>query len=47
MNEELLRAEGVAVRDTFEHSRLVVEHRARKLGLGLYLNALAIAAAHG
>ena len=37
MNEELLRAEGVAVRDTFEHSRLVIEH----------LNALAIAAAHG
>lgn len=45
MNEELLRAEGVAVRDTFEHSRLVVEHRARKLGL--YLNAPAIAAANG
>jgi molybdopterin/thiamine biosynthesis adenylyltransferase len=44
--EELLRSEGVAVRDTFEHSRLVVEHRARKLGLGLYLNGLAIAAAH-
>jgi len=28
------------------HSRLVVEHRARKLGLGLHLNALAVAAAH-
>ncbi|MFC0435341.1 ThiF family adenylyltransferase [Kutzneria buriramensis] len=44
--EALLRSEGVAARDTFEHSRLVVEHRARKLGLGLYLNAMAIAAAH-
>jgi len=44
--EELLLSEGVAVRDAFEHSRLVVEHRARKLGLGLYLNGLAIAAAH-
>ncbi|AHH95707.1 ThiF family adenylyltransferase [Kutzneria viridogrisea] len=44
--EELLRSEGVAVGDAFEHSRLVVEHRARKLGLGLYLNGLAIAAAH-
>jgi hypothetical protein len=30
----------------FEHSRLVVEHRARKLGLGQYLNALAVGAAH-
>ncbi|HWD77853.1 MAG TPA: hypothetical protein VG497_03200 [Kribbella sp.] len=30
----------------FEHGRLVVEHRARELGLGRYLNALAIGAAH-
>lgn len=44
--EELLRQRGVAVDRTFEHSRLVVEHRARKLGLGLYLNGLAIGAAH-
>ena len=42
----LLRAEGLRPQDTFEHSRLVVEHRARKLGLGEYLNAMAIAAAH-
>ncbi|WP_344880027.1 ThiF family adenylyltransferase [Allokutzneria multivorans] len=42
----VLRAEGVAVQDTFEHSRLVVEHRARKLGLGAHLNAVAIGAAH-
>ncbi len=44
--EELLAAQGIAVPDMFEHSRLVVEHRARKLGLGQYLNALAIGAAH-
>ncbi|MGW4522403.1 ThiF family adenylyltransferase [Amycolatopsis sp. NPDC004378] len=44
--EELLAAEGFPTGDVFEHSRLVVEHRARKLGLGLYLNALAIGAAH-
>jgi molybdopterin/thiamine biosynthesis adenylyltransferase len=41
----LLTAEGIAAADTFEHSRLTVEHRARKLGLGIYLNAMAIAAA--
>ncbi|WP_410658861.1 ThiF family adenylyltransferase [Amycolatopsis sp. lyj-112] len=44
--EDLLATEGIAVDDTFEHSRLVVEHRSRKLGLGQYLNALAIGAAH-
>jgi predicted GNAT family N-acyltransferase len=44
--EELLQAQGVGVHNTFEHSRLVVEHSARKLGLGAYLNALAVAAAH-
>jgi hypothetical protein len=44
--EEVLRSQGVAVGEVFEHSRLVVEHRARKLGLGLCLNALAIGAAH-
>ncbi|WP_086819893.1 ThiF family adenylyltransferase [Allokutzneria sp. NRRL B-24872] len=44
--EQILRAEGVGVEDTFEHSRLVVEHRARKLGLGAHLNAVAIGAAH-
>lgn len=43
---ELLQAQGVNVHDTFEHSRLVVEHSARRLGLGLYLNAMAVAAAH-
>jgi hypothetical protein len=43
--EELLRSQGIAVGEVFEHSRLVVEHRARKLGLGLSLNALAIGAA--
>ncbi|MBE1463423.1 ThiF family adenylyltransferase [Kibdelosporangium phytohabitans] len=43
--EDLLRAEDLATTEVFEHSRLVVEHRARKLGLGLYLNGLAIAAA--
>ncbi|MEU0544496.1 ThiF family adenylyltransferase [Nocardia sp. NPDC005978] len=44
--EQLLTAEGAAVGDTYEHSRLVVEQRARKLGLGAYLNAVAIGAAH-
>lgn len=44
--EELLAAEGFPEGEVFEHSRLVVEHRARKLGLGLHLNALAIGAAH-
>ncbi|WP_327145472.1 ThiF family adenylyltransferase [Nocardia sp. NBC_01327] len=44
--ERLLAAEGAGVEDTYEHSRLVVEHRARKLGLGAYLNAVAIGAAH-
>jgi ThiF family len=44
--EELLRAQDVPVAAVFEHSRLVVEHRARKLGLGIHLNGLAIAAAH-
>ncbi|MFI5642513.1 GNAT family N-acetyltransferase [Streptomyces goshikiensis] len=43
--EEVLREYGFGVAETFEHSRLVVEHRARKLGLGVYLNAFAIAAA--
>ncbi|WP_370367980.1 ThiF family adenylyltransferase [Catenulispora sp. GP43] len=44
--DEVLRTEGLAPGTVFEHSRLVVEHRARKLGLGLHLNALAVAAAH-
>ncbi|MFK0250560.1 ThiF family adenylyltransferase [Amycolatopsis azurea] len=44
--EELLAAQGVEPGRVFEHSRLVVEHRSRKLGLGQYLNALAIGAAH-
>jgi molybdopterin/thiamine biosynthesis adenylyltransferase/predicted GNAT family N-acyltransferase len=43
---ELLRTDGLRAEDVFEHSRLVVEYRARKLGLGEYLNAMAIAAAH-
>jgi molybdopterin/thiamine biosynthesis adenylyltransferase len=43
---EVLRLQGVGEEETFEHSRLVVEHHARKLGLGLYLNAVAIGAAH-
>ncbi len=43
---EVLTAEGISPARTFEHSRLVVERRARKLGLGIYLNAMAIAAAH-
>lgn len=44
--EELLSEQCLAASEVFEHSRLVVEHRARKLGLGVYLNAMAIAAAH-
>lgn len=44
--ERILREAGVTPGETFEHSRLVVEHRARKLGLGAYLNAVAIGAAH-
>ncbi|WP_410603539.1 ThiF family adenylyltransferase [Amycolatopsis sp. lyj-90] len=44
--EELLAAQGIEPGHVFEHSRLVVEHRSRKLGLGQYLNALAIGAAH-
>ena len=43
--EEVLREHGLGVAETFEHSRLVVEHQARKLGLGVHLNAFAIAAA--
>ncbi|MGV9410547.1 ThiF family adenylyltransferase [Nocardia sp. NPDC003693] len=44
--EQLLAAEGAGIATTYEHSRLVVEHRARKLGLGAHLNAVAIGAAH-
>jgi 3-oxoacyl-[acyl-carrier-protein] synthase-3 len=44
--DELLRAEGLNPDHVFEHSRLVVERQARRLGLGRYLNAHAIAAAH-
>ena len=44
--EELLAAEGFGTADVFEHGRLVVEHQARRFGLGLHLNALAIGAAH-
>ena len=44
--EALLRGEGLRIGEVFEHSRLVVEPRARKLGLGVQLNALAIAVAH-
>ena len=43
--EEVLRGYGLGAAETFEHSRLVVEHHARKLGLGVHLNAVAIAAA--
>lgn len=43
---EVLHMEGAGEEETFEHSRLVVEHHARKLGLGAYLNAVAIGAAH-
>ncbi|HET9172056.1 MAG TPA: ThiF family adenylyltransferase [Actinospica sp.] len=42
---DVLRVHGLGDVDVFEHSRLVVEHRARKLGLGVYLNAMAIGAA--
>ncbi|WP_405161754.1 ThiF family adenylyltransferase [Nocardia sp. NBC_01499] len=44
--DAVLASEGVTAGETFEHSRLVVEHRARKLGLGAFLNAVAIGAAH-
>jgi hypothetical protein len=44
--DALLRDEGLAPGVVFEHARLVVEHRARKLGLGVHLNAAAIGAAH-
>ncbi|MBS2535761.1 ThiF family adenylyltransferase [Catenulispora sp. NF23] len=44
--EEVLHLENLKPETVFEHSRLVVEHRARKLGLGMHLNALAVAAAH-
>ncbi|MEV6073209.1 ThiF family adenylyltransferase [Nocardia sp. NPDC052001] len=44
--QRLLAEEGAEPANTYEHSRLVVEHRARKLGLGVYLNAVAIGAAH-
>jgi hypothetical protein len=44
--EALLQDEGLSAGCVFEHSRLVVEHRARKLGLGVRLNAAAIGAAH-
>ncbi|WP_328391447.1 ThiF family adenylyltransferase [Nocardia sp. NBC_00416] len=44
--QSVLAAEGVDAAHTFEHSRLVVEHRARKLGLGVCLNAVALGAAH-
>ncbi|WP_354382106.1 ThiF family adenylyltransferase [Streptomyces sp. PvR034] len=43
--EDVLREYGLGVAETFEHSRLVVEHQARKLGLGVHLNAFAIGAA--
>ncbi|MBW8484033.1 ThiF family adenylyltransferase [Actinomadura parmotrematis] len=42
----VLAGRGLAPDAVFEHSRLVVEHRARKLGLGVHLNATAVAAAH-
>ena len=44
--DALLRDEGLPPGGVFEHARLVVEHRARKLGLGVHLNAAAIGAAH-
>ncbi|WP_405488355.1 ThiF family adenylyltransferase [Nocardia sp. NBC_00511] len=44
--QRLLADENTTAAKTFEHSRLVIEHRARKLGLGAYLNAVAIGAAH-
>ncbi|MFJ7206594.1 ThiF family adenylyltransferase [Streptomyces sp. NPDC098789] len=43
--EDVLREYGLGIAETFEHSRLVVEHQARKLGLGVHLNAFAIGAA--
>ncbi|WP_327674077.1 MULTISPECIES: ThiF family adenylyltransferase [unclassified Streptomyces] len=42
---QLLLDSGLGTGETYEHSRLVVEHHARKLGLGVQLNALALAAA--
>lgn len=42
---DMLAAEGLDPGSTFEPSRLVVEHRSRKLGLGLHLIALSIGAA--
>ncbi|MEU5891666.1 hypothetical protein ABZ835_33230 [Streptomyces sp. NPDC047461] len=42
---QLLLDSGLGTGETYEHSRLVVEHHARKLGLGVQLNALAPAAA--
>ncbi|MGY0234240.1 ThiF family adenylyltransferase [Longispora urticae] len=44
--DRLLDEHGLTPDGVFEHSRLVVEHHARKLGLGVHLNALAIGAAH-
>lgn len=44
--EEVLTAEGFPAAGVFEPGRLVVEHRARELGLGRYLTALAVGAAH-
>lgn len=43
--EQLLAAEGMEAGAVYEPSRLVVEHRARKLGLGAHLSAVAIGAA--
>jgi hypothetical protein len=43
--QRLLDEHGLDPARVYEHSRLVVEHRARKLGLGIHLNATAIAAA--
>ncbi|MEV0247188.1 ThiF family adenylyltransferase [Nocardia sp. NPDC050712] len=43
--ERLLTAAGVEAGAAYEPSRLVVEHRARKLGLGAHLSAVAIGAA--
>ncbi|MFJ2753556.1 ThiF family adenylyltransferase [Streptomyces sp. NPDC087297] len=43
--DDVLRENGLGAAETFEHSRLVVEHQARKLGLGIHLNAFAMGAA--
>ncbi|MCX4776182.1 ThiF family adenylyltransferase [Streptomyces sp. NBC_01264] len=43
--DDVLRENGLGTAETFEHSRLVVEHQARKLGLGIHLNAFAMGAA--